>query len=71
VFSYSLNHQVTVKSYCIPPTYLLEEDDDHLLRTVEMSIYTFGIPRDHIALCASYSLNFLKTLLPFLLLLWK
>jgi len=37
------------------PTYLLGEEDDHLLRTVEISIYSFGMPRDHIPLCASYS----------------
>jgi len=39
----------------IPPLYLLGEGDDHRLRTVEISIYTFGVPRDHIPLSASYS----------------
>jgi len=57
-----------VESYCIPPPCLLGKGDDHLLKTVEISIYTFGVTRNHIP---SLFLNFLKTLLPFLLLHWK
>jgi len=34
-----------MESYCIPPSYLLEEEDDHLLRAVEISIYNFGKSR--------------------------
>jgi len=62
-----------VEIYCIPRPYSLGQKFDHLLGTVEISIHQFtplGVPRDTF-LCVPVIPKLLKTLLPFVLLLWE
>jgi len=47
----SFHMQVPVEIYCIPSHAYWGKE----LRTVEISIHTFGVPKDHTPLCDSYS----------------